>query len=154
MYRCTANLFVYSTKTVCSLLILAAMTVNRWCAVCRPHCYKSKSNNSKKLSRELPLFIMGYKNDDFQVGLCFFPQPRLNYVTEHRGGSRIFSRGGADFQKIFQNFHDLFFRSIKLIFRALSKHCFAPILAKFSAPQVIFLKNSQESRFWALFEKF
>ena len=27
-----------------------------------------------------------------------------------RGGSRIFSRGGgADFQKIFQNFDDLFF---------------------------------------------
>ena len=26
-----------------------------------------------------------------------------------RGGSRIFSRGGADFQKIFENFDDLFF---------------------------------------------
>ena len=30
----------------------------------------------------------------------------------NRGGSRIFSRGGggADFQKIFQNFDDLFFK--------------------------------------------
>ena len=61
-----------------------------------------------------------------------------------RGGSRIFSRGGggggfADFQKIFQNFDDLFFfRSTKLIFRALPKHCFAPTLAKFSAPQANF----------------
>ena len=52
-----------------------------------------------------------------------------------RGGSRIFLRGEADFQKIFQNFDDLFFRSNKLIFRALPKHCFASILAKFSAPQ-------------------
>ena len=73
-----------------------------------------------------------------------------------RGGSRIFSRGGgADFRKIFQNFDDLFFffRSTKLIFWALPKHCFAPILAKFSAPQANFWKNSQKSRFWALFEK-
>ena len=54
-----------------------------------------------------------------------------------RGGSRIFSRGGADFQKIFENFDDLFFffRSTKLIFRALPKHGFVPILAKFFAPQ-------------------
>ena len=58
------------------------------------------------------------------------------------GGSGVdleFSRGGADFQKIFQNFGDFFFfRSTKLIFRALPKHCFAPILAKFSAPQANF----------------
>ena len=39
-WRCTGNLFVYSTKTVCSLLIIAAMTLNRWCAVCRPHYYR------------------------------------------------------------------------------------------------------------------
>ena len=59
---------------------------------------------------------------------------RTTIIT--RGGSRIFSRGGgADFQKIFQNFDDLFFRSTKLIFQALSKHCFAPTLAKFSAQQ-------------------
>ena len=63
-----------------------------------------------------------------------------NYTATSRGGSRIFSRGGADFQKIFQNFDDLFFffRSTKLIFRALPKYCFAPILAKFSAPQANF----------------
>ena len=57
------------------------------------------------------------------------------------GADLGFSRGGgADFQKIFQNFDDLFFffRSTKLIFRALPKHCFAPILAKFSAPQANF----------------
>ena len=56
-----------------------------------------------------------------------------------RGGSRIFSRGGAEFQKNFENFDDhFFFRSTKLIFRELPKHCFAPILAKFSAPQANF----------------
>ena len=58
------------------------------------------------------------------------------------GADLGFSRGGggADFQKIFQNFDDLFFffRSTKLIFRALPKHCFAPTLAKFSAPQLNF----------------
>ena len=63
----------------------------------------------------------------------------MKEVIGTRGGSRIFSRGGADFQKIFQNFDDLFFfRSTKLIFRALPKHCFAPILAKFSALQANF----------------
>ena len=59
------------------------------------------------------------------------------------GADLGFSRGGgADFQKIFQNFDDLFFfRSTKSIFRALPKHYFALILAKFSAPQAKFLKN-------------
>ena len=46
-----------------------------------------------------------------------------------------------DFQKIFQNFDELFFRSTKFIFRALPKHCFAPILAKFSTPQANFDKK-------------
>ena len=54
------------------------------------------------------------------------------------GADLGFSRGGADFQKKFENFDDLFFRSTKLIFRALPKHCFAPILAIFSAPQANF----------------
>ena len=77
-----------------------------------------------------------------------------NYIRS--GADLGFSRrgGGADFQKIVQNFDDLFFRSTKLIFRALPKHCFARTLAKFSAPQANFWKNSQKSRFWALFEKF
>ena len=56
------------------------------------------------------------------------------------GFSRGGGGGGADFRKIFQNFDDLFFffRSTKLIFRALPKHCFAPTLAKFCAPQANF----------------
>ena len=64
----------------------------------------------------------------------------LNFcLVAARGGSRVFSRGGgADFQKKFENLDDLFFRSTKLIFRALPKHCFAPNLAKFSAPQANF----------------
>ena len=59
---------------------------------------------------------------------------------KRRGGSRIFSRGrgGADFQKKLENFDDFFFRSTKLIFRALPKHSFAPIFGKFSAPQANF----------------
>ena len=34
-----------------------------------------------------------------------------NKTVMSRGGSRIFSRGGADFQKNFENLDDLFFRS-------------------------------------------
>ena len=65
-----------------------------------------------------------------------------------RGGSRIFfSRGGGGggggrscFQKIFENFVDLFifFRSTEMIFRALPKHGLVPVLAKFSAQQAKF----------------
>ena len=58
-----------------------------------------------------------------------------------RGGSRIFSRGVRIFEKfskILTTFFYFFFRSTKLILRALPKHCFAPILAKFSARQANF----------------
>ena len=79
-------------------------------------------------------------------------QPRLIVLKKNliSGGNFIlvqfltgadlgFSRGGADFQKNFQNFDDFFFfRSIKLIFGALTKHYFGPFLAKFSAPQANF----------------
>ena len=45
----------------------------------------------------------------------------------HAGADLGFSRGGADFQKIFKNFRKnlstFFFRSAELIFRALPKHC-------------------------------
>ena len=54
------------------------------------------------------------------------------------GFSRGGGGGGADFQKKMKNFDELFFRSSKLIFRALPKHCFAPILAKLCAPQANF----------------
>ena len=66
---------------------------------------------------------------------------------------RIFSREGADFQKNFENFVDLFFRSTKLISRVLSKLCFVPILAKFSAPQAKFSKNRPKKAFLGTFWK-
>ena len=56
-----------------------------------------------------------------------------NITLNH--GSRIFSRGGGGFQKIFENFVDLFFRSTELIFRALPKHDLVPVSANFSAQQ-------------------
>ena len=45
------------------------------------------------------------------------------YLNLSAGADLGFSRGGgAEFQKIFENFDDLFFfRSIRLIFRALPK---------------------------------
>ena len=64
----------------------------------------------------------------------------------HRGGSRIFSRGGGGgriFKKSSKILTTFFFRSTtKLIFRALPKHCFAPILAKFKK------KQSKKPFFW------
>ena len=76
------------------------------------------------------------------------------------GADLGFSRGGgggvADFQKIFENFDDLFFlffRSIKLIFRALPKHGFVPILAKFFASQAKFWKNRSKKAFLGTFWK-
>ena len=60
----------------------------------------------------------------------FFNQ-HLNKVAELRGGSRVFSKGGgADFQKNFANFVDLFFRLTELIFRALPKHDLVSVLTK------------------------
>ena len=59
----------------------------------------------------------------------------VNTFIHHilQGADLGFSRGGgADFQKNFENFYDLF-RSTKLIFRALLKHlkrgCFGPFWA-------------------------
>ena len=85
-----------------------------------------------------------------------------NYMV--RGGSRIFSRGGG-LSKKFENFDDLFFflgrpnwffelsQSTPYFELSQSTPCFPPILAKFTAPQANFWKNSQKSRFWALLEK-
>ena len=81
-----------------------------------------------------------------------FSNPRFSMRS--RGGSRIFSRGGG-FSKKFPKFWRpfFFFRSTKLIFRALPKHCFAPILAKFSAPQANFWKNSKKKAVFGHFLK-
>ena len=64
-----------------------------------------------------------------------------------RGGGRIFKK----ISKILTTF--FFFRSTKLIFRALPKHCFAPILAKFSAPQANFWKKKVKKPFLGTFWK-
>ena len=68
------------------------------------------------------------------------------------GADQGFSRGGRIFKKNFENFVDLFFRSSKLISRALPKHCFVPILAKFSAPQAK-VKIGQKKAFLGTFWK-
>ena len=55
----------------------------------------------------------------------FFLAETANYKklkTKIRGGHGFSRGGGANFQKSFENFDDLFFRSTKLIFRALLKH--------------------------------
>ena len=74
-----------------------------------------------------------------------------NNFNRDQGGSRIFSRGGG-FSKNFQNFCiliDLFFRSTKLIFRALPKHGLVPVLA----PQAKFWKSCPEKAFLGTFWK-
>ena len=62
-------------------------------------------------------------------GLQYF---YLKPLHSGRGGFRIFSRRD---QKISKNSINLFFRSTKLIFRALTNHYKDPILTKFSAQQ-------------------
>ena len=81
-------------------------------------------------------------------------------MIDFRGGSRIFSRG-ADFQKIFENFDDIFFRSTKLIFpnfcqffcQFLPQLFFVPIFANFFAPQANFWKNRPKNAFLGTFWK-
>ena len=66
-----------------------------------------------------------------------------------------FSRGGADFQKNFKNFVDLFFRSTNLIFRALLNHCFARFLTKLRRRQN-FEKEAKKAffgTFWKMTKK-
>ena len=77
-------------------------------------------------------------------------------ILQFRGGSRIFSRGGADFKKKFENFDDLFFfRSTKFIFRALPKHCFAPFLAQnFLRRRQIFEKTVKKAVFGHFLKNF
>ena len=75
--------------------------------------------------------------NSFSIFLEFYKLKTIRRKGSYAGADLGFSRGGgADFQKILTTF--FFFRSTKLIFRALPKHCFAPILAKFSAPEANF----------------
>ena len=89
------------------------------------------------------LHLILYKyciNIAFNIVLIFINTILIQYILTgadlgfSRGGGRIFKK----FSKILTTF--FFYRSTKLIFifRALLKHCFALILAKFSAPQANF----------------
>ena len=72
------------------------------------------------------------------------------------GADLGFSRGGggADFQKIFENFDDLFFRSSKLIFRALLKQYENAVLAKFLRRQILKKKTGKKVIFGLFLENF
>ena len=74
------------------------------------------------------------------------------------GADLGFSRGGGGgrFQKKLENFDDLFFffRSTKLIFRALPKHCCAPISAKFLRRRQIFEKTVKKAVFGHFLKNF
>ena len=72
--------------------------------------------------------ILSKKNLHISIKLISRPGADLGF-------SRGTGGGGVYFQKKIEHFDDLFFRSTKLIFRALPKHCFAPILAKFLKKQ-------------------
>ena len=87
-------------------------------------CFFSSQSKSRAIYQ---LSTIGFPKQSIKSGsrIKFLPKFSLRY----RGGSRIFSKGGGG------GADQIFFRSTKLIFRALPKHCFAPTLAKFSAPQ-------------------
>ena len=93
------------------------------------------------------IFVSGFLQLDLKIKKFRLILKRLlkSFISPRKQQSSVadlgFSRGGggADFQKVFENFDDLFFlRSTKLIFRALPKHGFVPILAKFFASQAKF----------------
>ena len=86
--------------------------------------------------------------------LLAMSNPAALYWKNHKkaylvysGADLGFSRRGANFQKNFQNFDDLFFRSTKLIFRALPKHCFAPYFGKIFGAAGKFLKKQSKKPF-------
>ena len=72
-----------------------------------------------------------------------------------RSGSRIFSRWDADFQRKFENFVDLYFRSTKLIFWSLPDHYKDPILTNLFLKRRQILKKKRQKCFFfqALFGK-
>ena len=122
-------------------------------------------SNHNRLSIQFHFFYFNFRRSQFCFSNNFFISSSFTTVflstvfikrCWYAGADLGFSRGGGGgFSKKIENFDDLFFyRSTKLIFWAFPKHCFAPILAKFSAPQANFRKNSQKSRLWELFEKF
>ena len=73
-----------------------------------------------------------------------------------RGGSRIFSRGGADFRKIFQNFDDLFFfLGRPNWFFELSQSTVLPLLwQKFLRRRQIFEKTVKKAVFGHFLKNF
>ena len=99
------------------------------------------------------------KNISSKINFCLWRGPgrvfsRIRMKIRTRSGSRIFSRGGGGFSKNFPKFwRPFFFRSTKLTFRALPKHCLAPILAKLFAPQANFSKKQSKTPFLGTFWK-
>ena len=73
-------------------------------------------------------------------------------IVLSRGGSRIFSRG-AGFQKISKILTTLFFRTTKLIYRALPKYYKDSIMTKNSAPQAKCEKKRTKKEFLDTFWK-
>ena len=73
-----------------------------------------------------------------------------------RGGSRIFSRGGRIFKKFSKILTTFFFflGRPNWFFELSQSPYFAPILAKFSAPQANFWKNSQKAVFGNFLKNF
>ena len=69
------------------------------------------------------------------------------FVLEARGGSRCFSRGGG-FSKKLRNVIDLFLRSTKLIFWALTNHFKEIIWTKLSAPHFSEYFDLKIAVFW------
>ena len=78
-----------------------------------------------------------------------------NFESIRGSGADLgFSGGGADFQTIFDNFVDLFFRSTELIFRALPKQVLSLFLPKILRRRRTFEKQSKKAFLGALFGKF
>ena len=132
-----------------------------WCMELYDKHFRCMEVNPGKLQRELQQINLLGKSQILSLISDFATVEPIGFLNWENfwfldGADLGFSRGGGrifeKISKILTTFF-FFFRSTKLIFRALPKHCFAPILAKFCAPQANFWKNSKKKPFLGTFWK-
>ena len=83
--------------------------------------YVSEGVGCKTGARLSKIFVPLVLYDNLVFGSTCLPKYCQINGPLDRGGSRIISRGGGGFSKNFRKLTTFFFRSIRLIFRALPK---------------------------------
>ena len=108
-----------------------------------------KSDNCRLRTKQFRL----YKKCKSKRGLSFQVKKKI-FVVRSRGGSRVSSRGGADFQKNFKKFANLFSQVDQFDFLRstnLPNHFKGHILTIFCAQQANFWKKNMSKKFLGTF---